>query len=113
MTSVLRSLLNTIGVPPRTAQTLRTGCPAPGRRCPYFETVQYFTSVPRAVAKARRRVVRRWREDRRPGRAVVPAQRRILFLLSDCHETHAWRRLPSESPRAYDREDRSVTSTAP
>src|SRR5215831_8808832 len=33
MTSVLRSLLNTLGVPPRTAQKNGTGYPAPGRRC--------------------------------------------------------------------------------
>src|SRR5690242_14083548 len=43
MTSVLRSLLNTMGVPPRTVQTLRAGCPAPGRRCRIYRRISILT----------------------------------------------------------------------
>src|SRR3954470_9939068 len=43
MTSVLRSLLNTLGVPPRTAQRVRTGCPAPGRRCRIYRRISILT----------------------------------------------------------------------
>src|SRR3954452_22013599 len=52
MTSVLRSLLNTLGVPPRTAQRVRTGCPAPGRRCRIYRRISILTQDNDGMQKA-------------------------------------------------------------